>query len=567
MLHSLDIRDFALIEKLHVDWTPGLNVLTGETGAGKSILMDALNAVLGGKAGPSLIRNGADKASIEAEFALQPAAIAWLKKHELIEDEGETFVISREISKSGTRTRINGTMVNSALTQELAQMLLTVHAQHESRTLMSPQSQLEMLDSLGDPAHKKLLEKVRTLYARKKDIVAQLHDFQMSEDERIRKLDFGKFQQAELEEARLENAGEDEELLAQRMVLANVSLLEKSINDACALLSGEKSEGDHPCAIDLLQSALVEIERATKYDPALAESCDAVRSGVTSIEEATRSMKRYAGQLDTDPEALAHVEARVAQLASIKRKYGPTLQEAIERRDALTQEIERLENSQSAIEDLQNDLNATNAQLSESAGKISATRKKLAAKLGKSVEQELGDLGMERCRFDITFDELNQSSSHGTDRIEFVIAPNPGQPLMPLGKIASGGELSRIMLAVKTIFASSDQIPTVIFDEIDTGLSGRVLQSMRDKLATLAKSHQILCITHQPIIASIADNHVEVRKEQSASNTKVSAARLSEDDRLHSLASMASGQENQESLNFVKQLVDQANQIKGSLHK
>ncbi len=268
MLQSIDIRDFALVEKLHVDWTPGLNVLTGETGAGKSILMDALNTVLGGKAGSGLIRTGADKSYIEAEFSMQPLAGAWLKQHELIGEESETFIVSREINKSGTRARINGTLVNVSLVQELGQILLTVHAQHESRTLMSPASQLEMLDSLGEPAHKKLIEKCRTQHARRRELAAQLKELQMSEEDRTRRLDFSRFQLAELHEAALTTADEDTELSNQQLVLANVTLLDRSVNDACAFISGEHNDSDQRSAIDLLQSALMEVERAAKYDSA-----------------------------------------------------------------------------------------------------------------------------------------------------------------------------------------------------------------------------------------------------------------------------------------------------------
>lgn len=563
MLQSLDIRDFALIERLRVDWTPGLNVLTGETGAGKSILMDALNTVLGGKAGASLIRNGAEKSYIEAEFALQPHVAAWLKQHELIEEECQSFVVSREINKSGTRARVNGTLVNVSLMQELASILLTIHAQHESRTLMSPQSQLELLDSLGDSNHKKTLEKVRTLYARRRDLAAQLKDLQMSEEERIRKLEFARYQWHELNEAALTTATEDEELAQQQLVLANVSLLEKSVNDACEYLTGGNSRDEATCAVDLLQSALIEVERAARYDAALEESCEQVRSSLASLDEATRFLRRYANQLESDPEALASVETRVAQLAAIKRKYGPTLQDAIARRDTLHEEVDLLDNAQSAADELTAELAETDKQLLAQSSTISSARKKLAKSLCESIERELKDLGMERCRFEITFEQTNEPGSNGFDRIEFVIAPNPGQPLQPLGKIASGGELSRIMLAVKSIFASADQIPTVIFDEIDTGLSGKVMQSMRDKLATLAKSHQILCITHQPIIASVAENHIEVQKHQKKNTTNVEARTLNQEERLRSLAAMASGQDNEEvALTFAKSLIEQAQQIR-----
>ncbi|RTL46064.1 MAG: DNA repair protein RecN [Candidatus Melainabacteria bacterium] len=561
MLESLDIREFALIENVRVEWTPGLNILTGETGAGKSIIIDALNAVLGGKAGASFIRTGAEKASIEASFKTNPLIAAWLKKQELIDEELSTLVVSREITKSGSRIRINGTLVNSAIVQELSQLLLTIHAQHEARTLMSPQSQLEMLDSLGDQPHRKLLEKVRTLWSRRKELVAQIKELDTTEDERLRRLDFIRFQLTELNEAQLTDADEDEELSKQKKVLANVAQLSSAAALAYEVLMG--GESSDSSTIDMLQTSLAEVERGARLDQELNEPADLLKQSLANIEEAARHLRRYGAGLDTDPEALSNVEARLAVLASIKRKYGPELTDAIANQARLAEEVDKLENAQTATEGLQEELAALDAALNESASELSNKRQKLGKKLSEQVLSELIDLGMERCKFEIKFDATPEVTSTGADRAEFLIAPNPGQPLLPLAKIASGGELSRVMLAVKSIFASADGVSTVIFDEIDTGLSGRVLQAMRDKLARLAKSHQILCITHQPIIASVADNHIEVQKEHSKDLTKVYARQLDADQRLRSLASMASGQEDAEvALNFARSLMEQANHLR-----
>jgi len=565
MLQSLEIRDFALIEHLRVDWTPGFNILTGETGAGKSILIDALNTVLGGKAGPSAIRAGAERAYIEAEFTTNPLVILWLKEQQLIEDESPVVTVCREINKSGSKIRINGTLVNSAIAQALSEILLTIHAQHEARTMMSAQSQLELLDNLGDQAHEKLVQKVKTLFARRRDLSNQLREMQISEDERLKRLDFARFQLAELTEANLNDIAEDDDLSHQQKILANVSQLESHVNTAYDRLNGS-GESEATSVVDLLQQALFEVEKAMRLDEDLKESAELLQGGLTSIEEASTALRRYSDALETNPEVLAFVDSRLALLASIKRKYGPTLNDAIEKREALRQELEKLENAQSTIDDLESDLGALNKELKEETTNLSHNRRKAAAKLSKAIAKELADLGMEHCRFEIVFEEKADESEALRDRIEFMIAPNPGQPLLPLSKIASGGELSRIMLAIKSIFANVDRVATVIFDEIDTGLSGRVLQSMRDKLAVLARSHQILCITHQPIIASVADNHIHVRKEQTAQHTRVSAAQLGSEERLKALASMASGEENEQSaLQFARSLMDQADKVRGSI--
>src|SRR3984885_11831125 len=562
MLESIVIRDFAVIERLAVEWTAGLNVLTGETGAGKSILIDALNAVLGGKAGPSAIRVGAEKASIEAGFRCTPSVAAWLKRNQLVDDNPEQTVVSREITKSGSRIRINGTMVNHSLGQELAELLLTIHAQHEARTMLSSQYQLDMLDGLGDLNHKKLIDKVRNLQVNRKELFATAKELTGSEEERLRRLDFARFQWQELEEANLNDENEDEDLDLQQKVLANVQQLAELVNSAYSALNGADVEGE-TCTVDLLQQSLSDIEKAARFDTRLDDTRNLLQSSLASIEEAAVNLRRYAASLDTDPETLTNIESRLAVLFGIRRKYGPTVKDAIRHRENLTAEIDKLGNSQARIEAIEAEIESVQLKLKAAADELSQRRVKLAKNLSQSVQTELADLGMERCKFSIEMIRLDEIGPSGQERIEFVIAPNPGQPLLPLSKIASGGELSRVMLAIKSIFASADQVSTVIFDEIDTGLSGRVLQAMRDKLARLAKSHQILCITHQPIIASVADNHIEVQKSQTANTTTVSARSLNPDQRLQALAAMASGQENEEiALNFARSLIQQANNLK-----
>ena len=567
MLQSLAIKNFALIEQIHVDWTRGLNVLTGETGAGKSILIDAINILLGGKASPSLIRAGADKIQIEGVFKPTAATQTWLKEQELLDQESNELLISREINKSGSRFRINGVLVNQAQMQELRQFLVNIHAQHEAATLISSQAQLLMLDALGDKKHDSVLESLASIHSEKKELDAKQKNFHLSEEERLKRLDFARFQLNELSEANLSDSDEDEALLNQQRVLANVVILSGfAVSAQKALMGASENDNGIVPAIDSLQLALSDIERGSKLDASLDPVASLLKTSLASLEEASAALRRYAGALDTDPETLALVEGRIAELATIKRKYGPTLKEALARKEMLEQEIENLENNQNQLDDLTKNINVLREKLGALAEDLSKRRSTLAKKLGERVQLELADLGMERCRFEIRVDRLDDIGHSGFDRIEFVISPNPGQPLMPLAKIASGGELSRIMLVVKSIFAEADQVSTVIFDEIDTGLSGRVLQAMRDKLAHLAKSHQVLCITHQPIIAAVADNHLQIEKTQSEQTTKVFTKVLLDEDRLKTLAAMASGQENEEvAINFAKSLVTQANLIKSGI--
>jgi DNA repair protein RecN (Recombination protein N) len=566
MLKSITIRDFALIEKAHVDWTQGLNVLTGETGAGKSILMDALNAALGGKVAAAIIRPGADKANIEAVFALSAKVQAWLNREELLDEDTSELTIAREINKSGSKVRVNGTLISQNLLGELRSLLITVHAQHEARTLMSSQSQLTMLDALGGEAHSRQLEGVKNLHGRKKDLSEKLAALSISEEERLRKLDFANFQLKELIDAGLKEPSEDQELTSQISVLDNALELKSQAMAAQEMLSGGDSHAsqDSMSAIDLVQKALSEVEKALRVDATLGPLHECLVSGLTSIEEASSDLRRYAASLDTDPETLVELENRAAQLATVKRKYGPTLAQAMEKQAALSVEVDSLENVLTQSAKLEDELALVTSQLLEKAQELQARRKKLARTLSGQVEKELIDLGMEKCRFEISFVQLDEPNTSGLDKIDFLIAPNPGQPPMPLGKIASGGELSRIMLAIKSIFASADEVATVIFDEIDTGLSGRVLNAVRDKLSRLSRSYQILCITHQPIVASVADNYLEVSKEHKKDSTVVTVKSLDDEMRLRSLASMASGNaDGAASLSFARALMDQATAAKG----
>ncbi len=418
MLKSITIRDFALIEKAHVDWTAGLNVLTGETGAGKSILMDALNAVLGGKVAPAIIRPGADKANIEAVFALSERVRLWLNREELLDEDLSELTIAREINKSGSKVRVNGTLISQNLLGELRALLITVHAQHEARTLMSSQSQLTMLDALGGEAHARQLESVKNLYSQKKELSETLASFNISEEERLRKLDFANFQLKELIDTGLKDAGEDVELSGQISILDNALELKSQALAAQEMLSGGDGH-DSLSAIDLVQRALSEVEKALRVDSNLAPVHECLVSGLASIEEVSTDLRRYATSLDTDPETLVELESRANQLAAIKRKYGPTLAQAIEKQATLTIEVEHLENAQSESAKLEGELAQVSAQLLEKARDLQTRRKKLAKTLSAQVEKELFDLGMDKCRFEISFVPLKNQTLQAWTKLIF----------------------------------------------------------------------------------------------------------------------------------------------------
>ncbi len=576
MLLELEIKDFALFEHVRVPFSPGLNVLTGETGAGKSIILDALNAVLGGRTGTQVLRPQAERAIIEATFNCSPELSAILKKEELLEEAEEQFCISRELSRAGSKIRINGILTNISFVQNLRQRLLTVHAQHESRTLLSPQYQLEMLDALGDKEHRQMLGSLKTLYAKRKQLLLELEEILSNESEREKQIDYARFQLNELEDAELEDPLEDESIAQRRDLLSRVSDIEALLLNVQVYLKGQDSQNE-PGALELIQKAVSDLAKAASFDSKLKAFEETLNESFSIIEDLSRELRKYYQSLDTDPETLANLSERAALLAGIKRKYGPDLAQAIQKRDRLIDDLERLGKQASIATELESELDEINQKLYKIACDLSQKRQKLAGSLAHKIQAELSELGMLNCRFEISLSQTGKTDSqetakaavletigpNGFDRAEFLISANPGQPPAPVAKIASGGELSRVMLAVKTIFAGADRVNTVIFDEIDTGLSGRVLQSMRDKLAYLAKNQQILCVTHQPIIASVADNHIYVLKEQSKKSTRSEIKILDEQGRLKALASMASGQEEQEAaLSFARSLLDESLRIR-----
>ena len=565
MLKSISVKNLAIIKSIDIEWTNGLNILTGETGAGKSILFDALSIALGSKANTSYIRKGATKATIEVVFDLTEEVSDWLKENELFDPEEKELLVSREITRSSSRSRINGTLVNFPMLKELRGLILTFHAQHEIRTLMHNSTQLELLDGIASKEHQALKERYLKAYAVYNEILERLNSLEISEEERARRLDFAKFQHKELDEAALHSESEEEELMEQENVLRNYQEIESNIQNSLACLNGA-GDLEGPSAVDHLQTSLSLVRDLTEYDSSLNSVYELIESSLANAEEAIQNLRRYLDGCDTDPETLHQIEERLNVLARIKRKYGPSLKEAIERRDILAQELNDLENQDFEISKLKESLKSSEKETKQAANELSKSRRKIGASLESSILLELKDLGMERARFIIQFETIDGFSPSGIDRIEFMISTNPGIDPMPISKIASGGELSRIMLAVKTIFARQDRVQTVVFDEIDAGMSGKTLNSIREKLARLARSHQILSITHNPIIASVADNHVEISKLQTEDETTIQVSVLDKAKRLDSIAQMASGDPNQkESMNFARSLLAQADILKAQI--
>ncbi|NUN63403.1 DNA repair protein RecN [Pseudanabaena biceps] len=558
MLLSLKIENFALIDRLELELYAGLNILTGETGAGKSIVLDALDAALGGKVSARMLRTGADRANIEATFSTNQAIAQWLEIQEIEALDAETLICSREISTKSNRTRVNGVVVNKQQIQELRDRLVEITAQGQTILLSQASQQREWLDSFGDQAFNQSLttqrQKVAKLFEAKERSRKALVERQQNERNRLQHLDMLRYQLKELEAANLDDPNELENLEGDRNRLAHSVDLQK--NGYTVYEALYQNDNEEACA-DLLGQAESLLTEMATLDKEAEGILELVSSALAQVEEAGRQINNYVNRLDSDPEQLEVLEQRINQIKQICRKYG-TLPEAIAYTQKLQQELAELTDQSVSIEDLERKAAADLQALLKACKKLTELRRQTAIALEQSQIEALKMLAMEKVRFQVGIYPI-EPNALGGDRIVFEFSPNLGEPLQPLAETASGGEMSRFLLALKTCFLqqktqeieqenSSSQtqfthahVGTMVFDEIDAGVSGRVAQAIATQLWQLSCSSQILCVTHQPLIAAIADRHFHVSKQVVSDRTQVKIRLLELADRKQELAQIASG--------------------------
>ena len=527
MLLQLEIENYAVIEKLHVGFHPGLNLLTGETGSGKSILVDAFSMLLGAKASPELVRAGAERARVAGVFELDdPPPGVELEQGELL--------VEREILANGkSRVCLNGRLATLAVLRELAAALGDIHGQHEQQDLFSPSTQLEMLDQFC--SNGELRKRLASVYAQWTEAGRRLDVLRSSEQERLRLLDLWKFQHQEISQARIQ-PGEDAALEEEKRVLANLARIQQAGGAAYEALY--ESSGSAAAQVKAAERALEELARFDTTFTGLAQSLHGAR---ISLEEAAFEIRKYLDRLEANPDRLSEVEDRLALLDKLKRKYGPSLEQMMAFGEQVASQLAELESSEDSIRRLEAEQGRFAAEYERVAADLSAKRREGAARLQKPVEKELAALAMERTRFEVAFEpnasEPNSSwTSQGIDRVRFLVSPNPGEPLRPLELVASGGELSRITLAIKTCLAgpcaSGRLLRTLVFDEIDAGIGGRAAEAVGRRLHRLSRSYQLLCVTHLPQIAGFADHHYVVGKQVKGGRTLTTVAELDSDQRV-----------------------------------
>jgi len=542
MLTELHVRNFALIEKLDLEFGPGLNILTGETGAGKSILIDAINAILGERTRTDVIRSGTDRARVEGVFGTDdaPQVVARLAEEGLDEEDG-ALIMARELARTGQgAARVNGRRTTVTQLKEVGDGLVDLHGQHEHQTLLAVERHVDILDAWGGPDLLALRDEVAGLYRAWRDRQQELAALQMDERERARRVDLYAFQVEEINAAKPRPA-EEEELTADRTRLAGAEKLASAASEAHDVLNGETGS-----AVEALGAAVRALRDGAKIDPNLEPMLESVESAFYTAQEAARDLSSYVESIEFNPERLNEVEERLDLLRRLKKKYGDTLEEVLAYRDRVAGELRALESADIRTEELSAEIDRLRGEMDRANERLREGRRKAADSLGRAMERELNDLAMEKTRLEVAV-EPTEPTAKGADRVEFLISPNPGEPLKPLARIASGGELSRLMLALKSVVASADPVPVLIFDEIDSGVSGRQAGVIARKMRALARSSQVLCVTHTPQIAAAADHHYVIRKQVEGGRTLTHVDLVSEEARIEELARMLAGAEPTES--------------------
>lgn len=547
MIKSIHVKNYILIEDLTVNFDNGLNVITGETGAGKSILINAIDIAFGAKPAKDVIKKGAEKALIELFIESKNPNIKTLFEENGI-DTLDEIILSREITSTSSRTRVNGTLVNQEFIKSLKEMLIDIHSQHQTYAFLQPKSHIILLDNYAKDLYGEELQEYKCLYKEYQGLLNALETAQNSANATESQIDFLKFQINEIEQANIEDVTEEETLQNELSVLENSEKLQELTQTSYWALNGDEGS-----LIDALLQIKANISKAVDMD----NSLEGAEQSIIEISELTRdlssTLRDYYQSVNSDTARLNEVQERLYLFDKLKRKYGSTLEEVIQTYDKLSEELNTIEFSSKNVEEIQAKIDKILVKLNKLAQDISAKRKNYAQVLSSLIVDELEKLELAKSRFEIRITP-KELSADGIDDVDFYISTNVSQDLSPLAKTASGGEISRVMLAIKTIFAKSDEIDTVIFDEIDTGISGKAAQSVADEISELAKFRQIIVITHQAIIAVKADKHFLVSKEQ-GEETEVTIKALNEDEKVKAIASLASGDNSESALDFAKSLL------------
>ncbi len=548
MIKSVSVRNYILIDELTLEFDKGFNVFTGETGAGKSIIIGAIDTAFGAKLNKDVIKTGSDKAFIELVIILDDEFDKSVFVENGIEIQNNEIILSKEILPASSRSRINGVLVTQDFVKGIREQLLDIHTQHQSYNYVQPKNHIILLDNFALKPHKDNIILFKEKYEKLQNLKRKLSSLKDTVNKTIQQSDFLKFQIKEIEDAKIEDIDECEKLEKELDILCNIEKLKELSYSSYWALYGDDSN-----IISALGNIKSNISKLSQMDESVLNVEEDFINAYEILKDIAHKMRDYSDSKENDNERFDFIQERQCLLDKIKRKYGSTLEEVLTTYDKLSEELNAIEVSQDEIVVIEKEIKEIEAEIENLANVISSARKELARVLSKAVTEELEKLELPKSRFEIEI-KASTMNERGKDSVEFMISTNVSEPVKPLAKTASGGEISRIMLAIKTIFAQADSTNTVIFDEIDTGVSGKASQAIADELVDLSKTHQVILITHQPIIASKADLHFYVKKEQS-DITKVNVYKLEGENRVKAIALLAAGDINEESTSFAKNLL------------
>ncbi|MGI6239093.1 MAG: DNA repair protein RecN [Christensenellales bacterium] len=561
MLLELTIHHIALIESLKLEFERGFTVLTGETGAGKSIVVDSLNLVLGGRADRALIRTGADRARVEAVFDISenPRARAIVGELGLEPEEG-IAAVSRELSRSGRNIcRVSGMVVPLATLRQLTSTLVDIHGQHEHQALINPQKHVEFLDSFGDAQHRALLSDVARVHAERSRVTSEVRRVTSEAAERARTIDMLTFQIEEISALRPKR-GEEEKLEKRARFYENAERIRTSVEEAYRLTYGGDSRA--PGAQEQLDLAARALDAVAKHDDRIEQLANRIKEAYYAAQDAGMELQSLLDSLDYDPALADKVADRLDKIRRLERKYGSTLDEVIDFGEHAANRLETLKRSEEMTEELKKRRNALDQELAAACAKLTTSRDALSARLSEAVKRQLEDLGMAKTRFEVRLTPAKPTAT-GAEEVEFMISANPGEPLKPLASVASGGELSRIMLALKAISTEAEGVDAMVFDEIDTGVSGRMAQVVGEKMRAIARKRQVICVTHLPQIAALGDWHYLVEKHTDGARTDSAVRRLDDAGRVLEISRLiGGGADSQTSILHARHLLSHRDEVR-----
>lgn len=536
MLLEISIKNFAIIESISLNFEKGMTVLTGETGAGKSIIIDAMNMMLGARATTEVIRHGAPKTEIEGLFSIENNRTL----EEIFDEQGlelsDEIIIRREILQNGRSiSRVNGQMVNLSVLRTIGQQLVDIHGQHDQEELMRPHRHIQMLDEFGDASFFELKEAYQTSFDNYRRMRKQVLDIKKNQQEHKARIEMLEFQMAEIEAANLK-AGEDIALNQERDKLLNHKHIADTLTNAYSMLDNEEFS-----SLANVRSAMNDMESLEEFDPEYREISNSLSESYYVLEDITKRLESIIDDLDFDGNRLMQVESRLDLIHTITRKYGGSVDDVLEYFAKITDEYNLLTGNNLSSEDMEIELKKLEKNLVDLAGQVAQARHKIAQDLEAEIKQELQDLYMEKAQFQVRFSQ-GKFSREGNESVEFYISTNPGEDFKPLVKVASGGELSRLMLAIKSAFSRKEGKTSIVFDEVDTGVSGRVAQAIAQKIHKIGQHGQVLAISHLPQVIAIADYQFFIEKISNEHSTVSTVRLLTVEERIEEVAKMLAGE-------------------------